>query len=420
MSSTIRLAIVGCGGITSAHLNGIRILQENGLADDVQITALCSRSETNARRYNERGNAPDPLPPIVDGKDDPLNIRDIFVTDLEPGSPASIYTDWREAVEAQDVDAVLILATVDVHHVIASAALNAGKPVFIEKPFTITVRAARQLCELADAKGLALGVAESLRFKRDTRATRWVIDEGAVGQLQMVAHASIGSGWSPDKIVGKTAWRHKKASTGSGILMDIGSHLFDRIRYLCGEPDTISGVVRTVEPVRTTRDAHGSVVETVEADVEDTAFSTIVFENGAIGSFSMSWAGRGKPSGLEGGTVMYGDLGCIKSGRIHFGNDTHVAIDERFGLGASTETMDIWFPSGIEDAFALELNDFFNAIRDGGQPETDGIEGMRDIAVCYGIIESSLRGEAVSFRDIVNCHIEDYQRPINDSMGIGS
>ncbi|HNZ38203.1 MAG TPA: hypothetical protein PKN69_01605, partial [Candidatus Latescibacteria bacterium] len=57
MSGTIRVAIVGCGGITSAHLNGIRILQQSGL-DDVQVTLLCSRDLENAARYNKRGDAP--------------------------------------------------------------------------------------------------------------------------------------------------------------------------------------------------------------------------------------------------------------------------------------------------------------------------------------------------------------------------
>ena len=418
MGSTIGVAVIGCGGITSAHLNGIRILQEAGL-DDVRVVALVSRNEENARRYNERDNAPPPLPPIVEGKDDPLNLRDIYVTDLEPRSPATIYTEWRDAVEDPAVDAVIILATVDVHHIIATGALAAGKHVIIEKPFTITVRAGRRICELADERGLVLSVAESLRYKRDTRALRWIIDNDHIGKLQMVAHASIGSGWSPNKIVGLTAWRHKKMSTGSGILMDIGSHLFDRVRYLCGEPKTVSGLVKIIEQLRTTRDAAGNVTEHVAADVEDTAFAHMVFENGAIGTFSMSWAGHGEPSALPGGMVIYGDVGCVKGDQLITDHET-LSMSEVFEIGVHPDLTRGWFPNGIEDAFALELHDFFSAIRDGSPSETSGVEGLRDVAACYAIVESSVRGEAVDFDDIVECRVENYQRNINDHYHIRS
>jgi predicted dehydrogenase len=419
VSNHIGVAIVGCGGITSAHLNGIRIIQENNL-DDVRIVALASRSEENIRRYNDREDAAPPLPPIVPWRDDPLNIRDIYVSDLEPHKPARVYTDWQDAVKDPEVDAVIILASVDVHHAIAFSALTEGKHVYLEKPFAITVRAARQICEMADERGLVCGVAESLRYKPDTRAMRWAIDEGRIGHLQMVAQASIGSVWSPDKIVGKTAWRHRKHGTGSGILMDIGSHLFDRVRYLLGEPETISGLVRTLEPLRTTRSDDGTVEDSVAADVEDTAFAHMTFANGAIGSFSMSWGGHGEPTSLQGGMAIYGDQGLIRGDRIISDDGQDESLIDTYEQNANRKQSEKWFPKGIEDAFALELHDFFRAIRDSGKPETDGWEGLRDIAVCYGIVESSHSGELVTFSDIENCRIENYQRSINDFYGLRS
>ncbi len=418
MGSGIGVAIIGCGGITSAHLNGIRILQEHGL-DNVRVVALCSRDPENTARYNDRANAADPLPEIVPGVNDPLNLRDIYVTDLAPGVPAAVYTDWRDAVVDPAVDAVVVLATVDVHHLIALGAIEAGKHVIMEKPFAITVRAAMRVCEAADDAKLRLAVAESLRYRKAMRAKRWAIDEGAIGEVQMVVYAGIGSVWSPDKIVGKTAWRHQKLATGSGLLMDIGSHLFDGVRYLCGEPAQITGTVRTIEPMRTTRDESGSVVEQVACDVEDTAFASMVLENGAIGSFAMSWAGHGEPCSLPGGMVIYGTMGCITGDRVVSDQWGSENVVEAFDARADRSVKERWFPSGIEDAFALELHDFFATISGGGhRPETDGIEGLRDIAVGYGIIESSVCGEAVAFRDVESCSVETYQRAINDRLDI--
>lgn len=417
MSSTIRVAIIGCGGITSAHLRGIKMLQDAGL-DDVQVTVLCSRKGENAQRYNDRGNAPPLLPPIVPFREDPLNVRDIYVTDLKPGIPAKIHTDWRKAVVDPDVDAVIILTAVEAHHTIGMGGMASGKHVLIEKPFAITVRAARRLCEIADQKGLSLGVAESLRFRPETRASRWVLDSGFIGRLEMIAYAGIGDGWAPDRIVGKTAWRHVRRRTGGGILMDVGSHLFDKVRYLCGEPETISGLVRTIVPLRTTRDEAGEVIDKVPCDVEDTAFASIVFPNQVVGTFSMSWAGHGEGTSLPGGLVLYGDLGCIKEGRVASDHVGALPLVETFEHQAAPDLRRKWFPRGVTDAFALELHEFFEAIRGKRQPETSGMEGLRDIAVAYGIIESSHRGETVALTDIETCKIETYQRPINDFHGI--
>jgi len=419
VSSTIRVAIVGCGGITSAHLNGIRILQQHGL-DDVAVTVLCSRNEENAARYNDRNNAPPPLPQIVPFREDPLNVRGIYVSDLKPGKLATIHTDWRRTVMDPNVDAVIILTSVDAHHAVGLGAMTAGKHVYIEKPFAITVRAARKLCEMAEERRLSLGVAESLRYKPETRAVRWALDSSYIGHLEMAVYTSVGAGWSPDKIVGKTAWRHQKLSTGAGILMDIGAHLFDKVRYLCGEPRTISGLVRTIEPLRTTRDRNGEVIEKIACDVEDTAFAHIEFANDAVGTFNMSWAGHGEPSNLTGGMALYGDLGCIKEDRIISDHAGALPLKSTFADKVEPEQYRKWYPGSVEDAFALELHEFFSAIREGRQPETNGVEGLRDIAVGYGIIESSLQHRAVSFADVVNGRLETYQRPINDYYGLRS
>ena len=417
MSSTIGVAFIGCGGITSAHLNGLKILQQHGL-DDVEVRVLCSRRTENARRYNDRNDAPAPLPPIVPGAADPLNIRNVYVTDLAPGKPARIMRDWHDAVAAPDVDAVIILAPVDAHHEIGLAALSAGKHVFVEKPMAITVRACRLLCEMAEEKDLALGVAESARYSIETRAIRWALDNDYIGNPRMVVHASIGSVWSPDRIVGKTAWRHERSRAGAGILMDVGVHLFNRVRYLFGDPLMVSGLTSVVEPMRTTRDRRGEIIETVTCDVEDTAFANMTFARDAIGSFSLSWAGRGSSAALSCDTAIYGDLGCIKEGQILSDHHGTLPLVSSFVDDVTPDDHQARFPSGVENPFALEQHAFFQAIRSGEPMETDGREGLKDVAASYAVIESAFRGESTDFRDVEDCVVEGYQRKINDDLDI--
>ena len=118
--------------------------------------------------------------------------------------------------------------------------------------------------------------------------------------------------------------------------------------------------------------------------------------------------------------AIYGDMGCIVGDTIVRDHIGSVPLAETFALRADPALLERWFPFGIEDTFALELNEFFTAVRQGRKPETEGFEGLRNIAVCYGIIESSVRGSTVDFRDVESCSVESYQRPINDLFGVRS
>lgn len=417
MSSDIGLAFIGCGGIVSAHLNGLRILQDHGL-DNVRVAGLCSRSAENARRYNERGNSPDPLPPIVPGTADPLNIRDVYVTDLEQGTPAKVYTFWQDVITDPDVDAVVILTPVASHHTIGMAAMAAGKHVLIEKPLAITTRAGRKLCEMAEEENVVLSVAESLRYHIETRAMKWALARDYIGKLEMMIQIGVGSVWSPDKIVGRTRWRHEKMQAGSGILMDVGSHVFDQVRYLMGEPRLITGTTAMIEPMRVTRDRNGEVIETVTCDVEDTAFATMTFDNDVIASFNMSWAGRPEAADMQCGGILHGDMGCIQGGNIISDHKGTLPLVGTFVDTVPPHEHHALFPDGVENPFALELHEFLSAIREGRKPETDGWEGLKAVAMAMAVVESSQRGESVPFIDVYNCTIEAYQRAINDHLGI--
>ena len=86
--------------------------------------------------------------------------------------------------------------------------------------------------------------------------------------------------------------------------MDIGVHLFDRLRYICGEIDEIAAMARVVELTRYTRDDGGSVVEETSCDADDTFFALMKFATDAVGNLLFSWAGHGEPTGFDGGGAL--------------------------------------------------------------------------------------------------------------------
>jgi 1,5-anhydro-D-fructose reductase (1,5-anhydro-D-mannitol-forming) len=315
------------------------------------------------------------------------------------------------------VDAIVVLSAVSMHHVIASGALSNGVHVFMEKPFTLTCRAALRLVEQAQARRLTLGVAENLRYMESTRASGWAVQSGLLGKVQMVLSGGIGNVWSPDQIVAKTPWRHLKNEAGGGGTMDIGAHLFDLLRYQCGEIDQVSALARTLEPIRYNRDSQGDVTAQVDCSADDTFMALLQFHSGAIGNLVFSWAGHGEHTGFEGGGAIYGSRGCLKGNRLLLDAAPPADVNQLYAEQVLTEQPHL-FPRGIKDSFALELSEFVTAIQEGRQPETSGVEGLRDIAPGLAILESSTLNRAVSVADIEECRIETYQKPINDHWGI--
>jgi len=391
-----------------AHLHGYKVLQEKNV--DIRIAALCARKIEDARRFTRPGEGPPPREP-VGPPGDPLNIPHIYVYDFQTDTDVSVYSDYREMLKKADIDAVDIYTSVSSHHQIALAGIEAGKHVLVEKPFAITVRAAQKIVDAADRAGTVLGVAENARYFPETRMTRWVIDQGYIGDLQIVVSGGIGGYWSPDMIVAKTPWRHKKISGGGGATIDVGVHLFDILRYLCGEIEEVSSFIETFEKTRFTRDETGRVVEETESDVDDTFLGLVKFRNNAIGQILLSWGGHGEPLSIP--RTIYGTKGCIKGNTVILDEGTGTDVKNIFAREAKAQTKDRFFPGGITDPMALETLEFVRAIEDRREMETSGREGLRDLAASYALIESSRMGKSVKVDDVESGRIKSYEEEIN-------
>jgi predicted dehydrogenase len=237
-------------------------------------------------------------------------------------------------------------------------------------------------------------------------------------RLQMAFIGGIGGPWSPDKIVAETPWRHKKLLAGGGGAIDIGVHAMHWLRYVCGEVDSVQGMVRTFEPVRVLRDEAGEVVEKVTADVDDTYLATVSFANGAIGQMMWSWAGHGAATGIPNGPVFYGAKGSLHGDDLYLADGQKQSAKALFEAELDEVTRAEWFPHGFTDPFAIQQLDWLQAIERGGQPETDGEEGLRDLAAAFAIIESARLGRRVSLEEILQGEVAGYQAEIDDYYGL--
>jgi predicted dehydrogenase len=381
---------------------------------DVRIKALVAKKEDDALRFRKRGEGLPPRIPIGPAGD-ALIAPHVWVHDFQNDTDVEVYTDYREMIRRGDVDAVDIYTPPQTHHGMVLDSLAAGKHVLAEKPLSITVKSARIMIEAAKKAGKVLGVAECGRYEPETRITKWIIDKGYIGDIQMMLTGMMGCYWSPDKIAASTPWRHVKITAGGGPSIDMGVHIFDAARYFGGEIEEVEGVTKTFENVRVTRDESGRIIDKVKGEVDDTFAAIARFKNGAIGQFIFSWAFHGEPAAL--GTMIYGSRGCIKDNILHLDDGTKSPIKNIFEEKASNEKEKL-FPMGITDSFALETLDFLKAIWGGGEMETDGREGLRDLAVSYAVIEASRIRQAVKIDDVEAGKLAEYENEINAHYGI--
>ncbi|MCY4412171.1 MAG: Gfo/Idh/MocA family oxidoreductase [Caldilineaceae bacterium] len=419
----IRIGIVGCGRILNAHLHGYRLLREAGF-DDFRITALCARNRDDALMFRKRGEGPPPRAAVLAPETgDPLAAPHIYLDEFQPDTDVAVFTDYREMIAAGVVDAVNDFTTLSMHHQIGAAAFDAGLHLLVQKPLAISVAAGRLLVERAKAEGLTLGLFENVRQSAGTRAAAWAIRQGLIGDLQLALLGGIGGLWSPDKIVGETPWRHRKLEGAGGGAIDIGVHVMHMIRYICGEVEAVSGTVRTFEPMRYLYGDPAAGLE-VEANVDDTYLATVTCEGGALAQLMWSWGGHGEETAIPGAPVFYGSEGCIKGGEIIADSGSRSNLQDTFWAEADPALLDVQFPkvgpneTRLTDPFAIQQYDWLDAIARGGQPETDGEEGLRDLAAAFGMIESSLLERTVTLAELLSGEVKGYQQEIDDHFGL--
>ena len=135
----------------------------------------------------------------------------------------------------------------------------------------------------------------------------------------------------------------------------------------------------------------------------------------------LSVSARGDRSAFQrhpDGPVFYGTKGCLKGNTIIFDDGRRQSAIELFEREADTAVKELFFPLGFTDPFAIQQYDWLQAIKQGGQPETDGDEGMRDLAAAFAIIESCKLRRAVTLDEVLTGAVDGYQAEINEHYGL--
>lgn len=148
---------------------------------------------------------------------------------------AAIYRSVEEMLQQADIELVVVNTPVQTHFEYARMALEAGKNVIVEKPFTVNVAEAEELVRLAEEKSLFLSVYQNRRFDRDYLQVQKIMNEGKLGSIK---EAEIRFDRFRTEPSGK-AHKENPDATGSGSLHDLGSHLIDQATQYFGFPEKL-------------------------------------------------------------------------------------------------------------------------------------------------------------------------------------
>jgi len=257
MSDKLKIAVIGCGGIsTAAHMPAYEKM------DNVEVVALCDIKIEKAKQLAQK-----------------FGVKDV-------------YEDYNDVLNIPGLDAVDICTPNYLHSVIAVKALEKGINVFCEKPDATNVAEANKMKVAAEKSGKLLMVMRNNRYMPISSYLKKYIEDGKMGDIYAAR-----CGWQRRRgIPGKGGWFTTKEQSGGGPLIDLGVHMIDLTMWLMGNPKPVA-----VTGCTYTEFANSDVSDSIHSDfgekqadgifdVEDLAMGFIRFENGACMQIEFSWA----------------------------------------------------------------------------------------------------------------------------------
>ena len=267
-----------------------------------------------------------------------------------------------EVIKSPQIDAIAIVSPVWTHYELSKAALENGKHVFVEKPFTSTSAQGEELINLAQQKNLKIMVDHTFLFTGAVKRIAQLIEEGALGNLYYYDSTRVNLGLFQHDI---------------NVLWDLAPHDLSIMDHL----------------IKTSPEA---VVATGQGHLnghEDVAYMTLYFPEKIIAHINVNWLSPVKVRttliGGEKRMIVWNDLEADEKVKIY---DKGVKITSREGMYqmlVSYRSGDMWSPQ-LEQGEALrqELAYFVECVSSGQEPFNDGCAGLRVVRMLEKANES--------------------------------
>ena len=329
MSKKLKIGIIGAGRIGKLHANNLV-----NRVPDAELVAVSDVYAPAAKELAEKLNIP------------------------------KWYDDYRRIIEDRDIDAVFICSSTDTHSPISIEAARAGKHIFCEKPIDHDLDKIKVVLDEVERAGVKYQVGFNRRFDRNFKHVHEVVQNGGIGDVQIVKVTSRDPEAPPLSYV----------KVSGGIFVDMTIHDFDMVRYLSGSEVTEVSAVGAclVNP------------EIGEAGDVDTCIITLRFANGALGVIDNS---RQAVYGYDQRIEVFGSKGCITADNETPNNTTLYTAD-----GVTKEKPLWFFLERYNDAFIAEENAFVDACLNDRPTAVGAFDGLQPVRIAIAAKESCEKG----------------------------
>ncbi|MFD7159328.1 Gfo/Idh/MocA family protein [Kribbella sp. NPDC059898] len=318
----IKVGLIGAGGIASAHIKGYR-----AHSDKIGVVAVADAVEETAKKRGE-----------------------------ELGAAA--YTDYKEMLANEELDAVDICLPHHLHRDAIVAAADAGKHILCEKPLCLSADEAADVRKAVTEHGVTLMCAHNQLFMPAVAKARELLQGGTIGTVYEVRTTdSFYNDFDPSTM----GWRASSKTSGGGELIDTGYHPTYLMLHLAG------GM-----PVEATAMLSTHRLKFMEG--EDSAQVLIRFDNGVVGQLVTSWAYQPAESTERFSAV--GEVGSLTS------DGTSLSYRLRSG---ETET----FEFEPVDTFVAEIGHFADSLAGKQRPLHTEEEGIAVLGILLAAYEGS-------------------------------
>jgi predicted dehydrogenase len=282
------------------------------------------------------------------------------------------YEEYDRCLSEPDVDAVFIASVNEVHAEQTIRAATAGKHVLCEKPMANSVADCRRMVETCRAHHVRLMIAYRKYFEPGSVALKKLVDSGELGRLRHMfsTYTEI-----VDPVKAKN-WQLNPRLAGGGSLMDIGIYSVNNMRWLAGS-----------SPLDATAHAWTDDLQRFSG-VEDSISFCLTHPGGLVCQGTSSFSAQAASF-----VQVHGDKGWAAL------NPAFAFEEERRFFG---KIQGRWFEQkfNVIDEFLLELDAFAICVREGRDPEPDGMEGLRDMATIEAIYRSARENHTVPVEQI--------------------
>lgn len=292
-------------------------------------------------------------------------------------------TDWRAVVSRDDIDLIDVSTPGHMHCDMVLAAAEAGKHIVCEKPLANTLAEAERMVEAVEAAGVSHMLMHNYRRVPAVALAKRMVDDGRVGDIYHF-RARYLQDWalSPDL---ELVWRFDAKLAGSGALGDLGAHVIDLGRYLCGE---IAELAATSETFVKRRAVEAGSSEMAEVTVDDAAALCVRFANGAIGTIEASRFAPGRKN--HNTFEINGSKGSISFDLENLNNLRYYSVDDQpdaqgfheiiaCSIGKHPYADAWWFDGhllGYEHSFTHTIHDWLQALASGASTHPNFRDGL--------------------------------------------